>query len=87
RSREGGSWRVEVSLARTALWLDSLGRVEAKDAEEGGAGGPEIADLLSEMDSPFGRLTYVRAPGSIDGARPYWAGPPPMQGEHPPVWW
>ncbi|MBB4914699.1 CoA transferase [Streptosporangium saharense] len=81
RAREGGSWRVEVSLARTALWLDSLGRARAQE------GTPEIADLLDEMDSPFGRLTYVRAPGSIDGARPYWESPPPRQGEHPPAWW
>ena len=26
--QEGGSWLVQVSLARTALWLRSLGRVE-----------------------------------------------------------
>ncbi|MFC3983561.1 CoA transferase [Streptosporangium jomthongense] len=84
RSREGGSWRVEVSLARTALWLDSLGRAEAENVT---GKGPRVADLLSEMDSPFGRLTYVRAPGSVDGARPYWTSPPPGQGEHPPAWW
>ena len=27
-AKEGGSWLVQVSLARTALWLRSLGRVE-----------------------------------------------------------
>ncbi|MEV4093596.1 CoA transferase [Streptosporangium saharense] len=84
RAREGGSWRVEVSLARTALWLDSLGRARTPET---GEGTPEVADLLGEMDSPFGRLTYVGAPGSIDGARPYWESPPPRQGEHPPAWW
>ncbi|GAA3098950.1 CoA transferase [Streptosporangium carneum] len=82
RSAEGGSWRVELSLARTALWLDSLGRVDGGDTPE-----PEVADLLGEMDSRFGRLTYVRPPGTVDGASPYWAGPPPERGEHPPAWW
>src|SRR5262249_43815339 len=28
RHREGQSWRIAVSLARTARWLDDLGRVE-----------------------------------------------------------
>ncbi|MEV7006127.1 CoA transferase [Streptosporangium sp. NPDC051022] len=82
RAAEGGSWRVEVSLARTALWLDSLGRVDGGDTPD-----PEVADLLREMDSPFGRLTYVRPPGTIDGASPYWASPPPGRGKHPPAWW
>ncbi len=82
RATEGGSWRVELSLARTALWLDSLGRVDGENTPD-----PEVADLLREMDSPFGRLTYVRPPGVIDGASPYWESPPPRQGEHPPAWW
>jgi crotonobetainyl-CoA:carnitine CoA-transferase CaiB-like acyl-CoA transferase len=29
RIREGGSWHVEVSLAATAAWLQSLGRIDA----------------------------------------------------------
>lgn len=29
RIREGGSWHVEVSLAATAAWLSSLGRIDA----------------------------------------------------------
>lgn len=54
--REGGSWQVRASLARTGLWLRSLGRVPAK---------PDMADLahaaapacLEEVDTPYGRLT------------------------------
>ncbi|WP_424529700.1 CoA transferase [Sphaerisporangium viridialbum] len=113
REAEGGSWHVEVALARTALWLDGLGRVgstghserrsgDALDREAGllpGGGvhdrqvkavagliGEEVADLLEEMDSPFGRLTYVRAPGRVGGVRPYWSSPPPRRGAHPPAW-
>lgn len=80
RGAEGGSWHVEVSLARTAKWLDDLGRVD------GGHVPPPADDLLATMDSPFGTLTYVRPPGLIDGAEPYWAAPPPRPGEHPPAW-
>lgn len=81
RAAEGGSWHVEVSLARTAMWLDELGRVDGA-----GVGQPRIEDLLATMTSPFGTLTYVTPPGLIDGARPYWASPPPGQGEHPAAW-
>ncbi|MEV4457965.1 CoA transferase [Microbispora sp. NPDC049633] len=81
RAAEGGSWHVEVSLARTAAWLDELGRVDAEQARQ-----PLVDDLLATMDSPFGTLTYVRPPGAVDGARPHWTSPPPGQGEHPASW-
>jgi CoA-transferase family III len=81
RKAEGGSWHVQVALARTALWLDGLGRMEAM-----GQGEPEVDDLLQQMGSSLGNLTYVRAPGRIGDARPYWPSPPPNRGEHPPEW-
>ncbi|WP_311932480.1 CoA transferase [Microbispora sp. H11081] len=81
RAAEGGSWHVEVSLARTAAWLDDLGRVEPAGARQ-----PRIEELLATMDSPFGTLTYVRPPGAVDGVRPGWTSPPPRQGEHPAAW-
>jgi hypothetical protein len=53
---EGGSWHVQVSLARTALWLRSLGRVT------NGFAAP-AADFSAQMqvsDSGFGRLVALR---------------------------
>ncbi|MEU8385115.1 CoA transferase, partial [Streptosporangium sp. NPDC048865] len=82
RSAEGGSWRVELSLARTAWWLDGLGRVDGAATPE-----PDVTGMIEEMDSAFGRLTYLRPPGTVDGASPYWSSPPPERGEHPPAWW
>ncbi|GAA1014573.1 hypothetical protein Aple_047470 [Acrocarpospora pleiomorpha] len=79
RADEGGSWHAELSLARTAWWLDELGRGEP-GAE------PYADDLLDTMGSVFGELTFVRPPGSIEGAEPYWASPPPRRGEHAPAW-
>lgn len=54
--REGGSWHVQVSLARTGEWLRSLGRVRAGLL----APKPRLDDLLEESDSGFGQLTIVR---------------------------
>ncbi|MEU8198691.1 CoA transferase [Microbispora amethystogenes] len=81
RAAEGGSWHVEVSLARTAAWLDDLGRIDG-----GGVPLPPAEDLLATMDSPFGTLTYVMPPGLAGGVRPGWTTPPPRQGEHPAAW-
>ncbi|GGO15601.1 CoA transferase [Microbispora rosea subsp. aerata] len=81
RADEGGSWHVEVSLARTATWLDGLGRIDAAGVEH-----PRVDDLLATMTSSFGTLTYVTPPGAIDGVRPHWTTPPPRQGEHPAAW-
>ncbi|GAA4595330.1 CoA transferase [Planotetraspora phitsanulokensis] len=80
RTGEGGSWHAEVSLARTAAWLDDLGR-SAGDAPE-----PRVDDLLAGMESEFGTLTYVRPPGRIRGAEPYWASAPPSPGGHRAEW-
>jgi crotonobetainyl-CoA:carnitine CoA-transferase CaiB-like acyl-CoA transferase len=54
--REGGSWHVQVSLARTALWLRSLGRV----ADGFAAAKPDFASRMEASDSGFGRLVAVR---------------------------
>ena len=59
KAREGGSWHVRVSLAQTGHWLAGLGRLEngfaCPDPKSA-----DIADLLDEIDTPFGRLTFVR---------------------------
>jgi hypothetical protein len=59
RAEEGGSWRVRVSLARTGMWIRSLGRMAdgfsvIEPSQE------NIADLLETHASDFGELTAVR---------------------------
>ncbi|MBO3746737.1 CoA transferase [Streptosporangiaceae bacterium NEAU-GS5] len=84
----GGGAHVEVSLARTAKWLDELGRVPASSSgPSGGAPEADDEDLLATMDSAFGVLTYVRPPGRIGEVEPSWSSPPPREGEHPAAWW
>lgn len=77
---EGGSWLVQVSLARTGLWLRGLGQHAA------GLAAVMPAPELEEEDSGFGRLSAlppaVRFAGRLlRGTRP--AMPP---GSHPPAW-
>ncbi|PPK64678.1 CoA transferase [Actinokineospora auranticolor] len=80
RATEGGTWHVRVSLARTALWLDSLGRVDSTDS-------PDPVDAyLSEMDSPLGSVRHIRIPGGLPGAPPRWGHGPRVPGSDEPTW-
>ncbi len=54
--REGGSWHVQLSLARTGLWLRSLGRLA-----EGFATAPaEFSAQMEASESGFGQLLALR---------------------------
>jgi hypothetical protein len=89
RSSVGGSWHARLSLARTARWLDGLGRSPAGPAAGSPAGGEPAYpdDLMSTMDSDFGSLDYVRPPGALDGYAPRWDTPPHRPGADAPDWW
>lgn len=62
QQKEGGSWRVEVSLAQTAHWLRSLGRVP------GGllTSKPGMTPFLESSASDFGELLTVRPSALLD---------------------
>ncbi|QUQ72023.1 CoA transferase [Kutzneria sp. CA-103260] len=77
RAVDGGSWRVSVSLARTGLWLDSLGRTAIPGSE------PEVSDLLTTT----GEFTHVKVPGTLSAAPPYWSHGPRTPGGDPAAWW
>jgi crotonobetainyl-CoA:carnitine CoA-transferase CaiB-like acyl-CoA transferase len=85
KAREGGSWHVRVSLAQTGHWLKRLGRVADGFACPEPAG-EEIKTLVDEMDTPFGRLAFVRHTARLSETPASWARPPVKLGTHAPVW-
>ncbi|MBE9604758.1 CoA transferase [Acetobacteraceae bacterium H6797] len=85
RAEEGGSWRVRVSLARTGLWLRSLGRVE------NGFSAPDpkledVQDRIEQSESGYGKLTAVRHAARLAETPAYWDGPAMPLGSHAPQW-
>ena len=84
RHREGGSWHVQVSLARTAAWLERHGRVEGIGTPAPGRA--ELSDLIVDDETHAGTLTHVRAVGTVSGTAPSWDRPPPAPGADPPAW-
>jgi crotonobetainyl-CoA:carnitine CoA-transferase CaiB-like acyl-CoA transferase len=77
---DGGTWRVRLSLAGTARWLDSLGRKDPAGASV------DFGDLLEEADSGYGRLTRVRMAGGLPGAEPHWDFGTRLPGVDKPTW-
>lgn len=82
RATIGGSWHVEVSLARTALWLRGLGRVPGGLA----APEPDTEDLMDEQDSGFGRLRAVRHAALLSETPARYARPSMPAGDGPAEW-
>jgi hypothetical protein len=85
RALQGGSWQVQVSLARTGHWLRSLGRVD------GGCQLPEpaaerFAPFMEQSASGFGTLTAVRHPGGLSATPPAFTRPAVPLGTDAPAW-
>jgi hypothetical protein len=86
RAVEGGSWHVQVSLARTGQWIRDLGRV---------AGGlacadptqADIADFLEVVPSGFGQLTTVRHAAKMTRTPARWDWMSVPLGTDPAAWW
>jgi crotonobetainyl-CoA:carnitine CoA-transferase CaiB-like acyl-CoA transferase len=86
QAREGGSWHVRVSLAQTARWLWTLGRL---------AGGINTPDITGEAVHPaftetvpsgFGTLNAVRHAAVLSTTPARWTRPAMPLGSHPPQW-
>jgi crotonobetainyl-CoA:carnitine CoA-transferase CaiB-like acyl-CoA transferase len=84
RAREGGSWRVRLSLAQTARWLDGLGRVEGASIADTARG--DVADLLETAETPFGTVEHVRPAEQLSATPARWERPPEPLGSSPPRW-
>jgi crotonobetainyl-CoA:carnitine CoA-transferase CaiB-like acyl-CoA transferase len=85
QAREGGSWHVQVSLARTGHWLWTLGRLDnglaAADIRR-----ETVLPLLEESPSGFGNLSAVRHSAILSATPAVWARPAVPLGTHPPQW-
>jgi len=83
--REGGSWHVQVSLARTGQWLWEMGRLP------NGLAAPDItseaaAPYRDRVDSGFGMLAAVRHAALLSATPAAWTRPSVPLGTDPPAW-
>jgi len=81
RAREGGSYRVTLSLCRTAMWVQDLGLVDPSAALKGVAPPP-----TATMHSPFGELEYLAPLTHFSCSPSYWDKPPEPLGSSRAEW-
>ncbi|MCK9895669.1 CoA transferase [Frankia sp. AgB32] len=84
RVREGGGWHVQVSLARTGRWLQSLGRHDTLASVNQTV--DDVAAYRDVLPSDFGELSYIRPAGTVAGVAPHWQRPPARPGTSQPAW-
>ena len=85
QSREGGSWHVQVSLARTGRWLWELGRLADGLATED-LQREAILPYVEEAASGFGPLRAVTHAAQLSRTKAFWQRPAMPLGSHPPQW-
>lgn len=85
QAREGGSWHVQVSLAQTAEWLRSLGRLpdglQAPDASL-----EDIQDLIEETPTALGTMRAVQHAAMLSETPARWTLPAAPLGSSRAEW-
>ena len=83
RATQGGSWHVRASLCQTAMWLDRLGATCDPTAATGIG---DASGLLTQTETPFGRLTHLAPAIRMSETPARWDLPTVPLGTHAPVW-
>jgi hypothetical protein len=75
RIREGGSWLVQTSLAATAAWLNSLGRIDTGQVPLQGARTRGMDAYLRSCETEAGRLECLGPVVRMSKTPPLWSAP------------
>ena len=85
QAREGGSWHVRVSLARTGQWLVES-RPRRRRFQHRGFEGEAVKPFVEEVSSGFGPLRSVSHSAVLSKTPALWARPAMPLGSYPPRW-
>lgn len=87
RATEGGSYHVKVSLAKTSMWVQSLGLDSNFDADKPRRHFADGLDPVLELrPSAYGPLHQLPPVAQFSRTPAHWALPPAPNGAHPAVW-
>lgn len=84
RSQEGGSYHVEVSLTRSAMWAMSFGTQDINPDQQPTQ--DQIQSYLDTRDSPYGPITHLSPVSQFSETKAYWATPTEPLGYSPASW-
>jgi crotonobetainyl-CoA:carnitine CoA-transferase CaiB-like acyl-CoA transferase len=88
RAREGGSWLVQVALARVGQWIVDRGVLPESEWRRAPLELPaeELEPMLGEVDSPAGKIRFLKPVLELSETPPYWSRPPVPLGTHEAAW-
>jgi crotonobetainyl-CoA:carnitine CoA-transferase CaiB-like acyl-CoA transferase len=88
RAAEGGSYHVQLSLAQTGRYLAGLPRATPEERAGLPAELPpgRLAELMTETDTPFGRLRHLAPTARMSATPPRWDRPTVPMDHDSPVW-
>ncbi len=86
RMREGGSWQVQVSLAASAMWLQSLGKIEAANMPRDWEPRTGLDRYLSSCETSTGTLEFLGPVMRMAKTPAAWRCPPPEAGADEARW-
>jgi hypothetical protein len=87
RAREGGSYHVKVSLARTSMWVQELGLDAGFDPDRPRRHfAEELTPVLETRQSAYGPLEQLPPVAQFSRTRTAWTLPPAPNGAHAPEW-
>jgi hypothetical protein len=87
RAVEGGSYWVRVSLTRSAMWVQDLGRIDTtKRTFIHDITSEERAKYMMMSESPFGMLKHTAPVAKYSKTTSYFEYPVVPLGAHDPVW-
>ena len=88
RAREGGSYRVRVSLTQSSMLLQRQGRIPQNEwwGRERMLPPEEISSLTVETDTPYGQMTHLAPVLQLSETPARWTLPTVPMGTHQPVW-
>jgi len=83
RAQEGGSYEVRVSLARSGMWLQGLGRVDGPPI---GVGQDQLEHYMQESMTAKGPIRHLGPVLELSETPPRWDRATAELGSHPPTW-
>jgi crotonobetainyl-CoA:carnitine CoA-transferase CaiB-like acyl-CoA transferase len=87
RAREGGSYHVKVSLARTSMWVQELGLDSDFDPDRPRRHfAEELTPVLETRQSAYGPLEQLPPVAQFSRTRAGWTLPPAPNGAHAADW-
>lgn len=86
RAREGGSYHVQVSLCRTATWLQEFGTVDRASLPPPPLPPDYAKQFILESECAFGKLRFFGPVLQMSETPPRWDLPSAPLGAHPARW-